>query len=213
MGRRTEGMEQTAFKPWKRGWYAASVVPEYTLNGGTTFTTQDRETQKPGQRQLQVCLAVVDANQNPPIKYVNYSIYYNAEAFFDDARLAELKDMAKQYKNGKWPDGKAQNEYITAGKLGEMEKALNNDHDFQKSDAGGIDVLSFMGDPTNDGTCDVLLSLFHKHPTTGYTEEVAKEEMDAMLAGEGGKFFYGITKLAPAGSMTAKEVKGKGAKA
>ncbi len=208
MGRRTEGMEQQAFKPWKRGWYAASVVPEYTLNGGTTFTTQDRETQKPGQRQLQVCLAVVDVNQNPPIKYVNYSVYYNAEQFFDDDRLAELKAMAAQYKNGKWPDGKAQNEYITFGKIGEMEKAINKDQDFQKSDAGGIDVSSIT-----DSECDVLLSLFHKHPTTGYTEEVEKAEMDATLAGEGGKFFYGITKLAPAGSMTAKEVKGKGAKA
>lgn len=207
MSRRTEGMEQTPNKPWKRGWYAGSVVAEYTLNGGTTFTTQDRATNKPGQHQLQICFAVVDGTRESgnQIKYANMSIYYWPESFFDDARLAELKAMAKEHKNGKWPDGKAQNEYITAGEIGSLEKAINKDQDFQKSDEGGIDITGIM-----DTECDVMLSLYRKHPTTGYTEEVPKEEMDSYLAGEGGKYFYGINKVAPAGTMTNKT---KGAKA
>jgi hypothetical protein len=195
-------MEQQPIKPWKRGWYAASVVPDYTLpNNGITFTTQDRATDKPGIHQLQICLAVVDADQNPPVKYVNYSVYYNAEAFFDDERLAELKAMAAQYKNGKWPDGQAQNEYIKAGEIGSLEKALNKDQDFQKSDGGGIDVSTIT-----ESACDVLLSIFRKDPASGYTKEVPKDLMDTYFAtGEGwSKWFYGVTKFAPSETMANK---------
>ncbi len=207
---RLDGFDNEFSKPWERGWYRGAVVEEYTgQDGKMVFRTEDRQTQKPETRQLQLCMVLANANGGgkPETKYLNYSVFYRPESLFDNDRVKYVMEQrGKEPKRGKWSDTDAQRDNMSFIALHEVEKAINEGNELEQADNSGLDTSSLPG-----AELDAFISIFRKGDK-GYHEEVPKDIIDDYFKGliKWGKdgtesWFYQVKYIAPVGSMTDKK--------
>ncbi len=204
MGNRLDGFERNT--KWDRKWYGGVIMKEYEVQGmNEPFMTQDRATKKAGTRQVQVCIALLNGSD---VRNFNVGVYYKPDVLFNDERLAELKEMAKQ--RGRWADTHAQADFIKLQELNELAKACGLSLDpviDPETGEQSLNVGALIGKQV-----DAFYSIYHKDASGRYEQldaDTLKGLDDGTVESQKG-WFGGISKLAPFG--TKSEVKAKVAK-
>ena len=124
------------------GWYAATVVDQYTTpRSGTAFSTSDTVAKSQESRNLMIAFSL-DGFERNIFTRLNYRA---GDLTISTERRAELKRMASTHKPGeKWTDRGAQATFLSRGRIGQVQKALGI-ASLPLIAGAGIDVSSFPG--------------------------------------------------------------------